>query len=201
MKNKHLANKVKTLRQSKGFSQEKLAENSGLSLRTIQRVENAESYPTGETLKRITQTLNINPEDLIDWTTEENKSYLKMFNLSALFFILFPILGIVIPLVMWISRKDKIKNVKEIGIAIINFQITWTILLIVVTTLNYVFFKEFLDSQNIIDPQYFIKIRHLGLIAPIFMYIGNCIYIILNTFKIDQEKKVYYYPKINFIKN
>ena len=34
------SNKVKTLRISKGWSQEQLSEYSGLSLRTIQRIEN-----------------------------------------------------------------------------------------------------------------------------------------------------------------
>ena len=53
MKNKNLSKKVKELRKRKGFSQEELAENSGLSLRTIQRIENGETEPTGETLKRI----------------------------------------------------------------------------------------------------------------------------------------------------
>lgn len=37
--------KVKILRQQKGFSQEKLVEEAGLSLRTIQRIEKGDSYP------------------------------------------------------------------------------------------------------------------------------------------------------------
>lgn len=40
MKNKILAKKVKELRKRKGYSQEELAEKSGLSLRTVQRIEN-----------------------------------------------------------------------------------------------------------------------------------------------------------------
>lgn len=201
MKNKHLAYKVKSLRQCKGFSQEELAENSGLSLRTVQRVENAESCPTGETLKRISKTLNINPEELIDWTTEENSRYLIIFNLSALFFILFPVLGILVPLVMWISKKDKIKNVKEIGVVIINFQITWTILFFFILVLNYIFFNKIASSQDIISPKYFIEMRNLSFLAPILIYIVNCIFVLLNAFRIHHEKKTYYYPKINFIKN
>ena len=53
MENEKLAQGVKELRKVKGFSQEELAKNSGLSLRTIQRLENGETEPSGETLKRI----------------------------------------------------------------------------------------------------------------------------------------------------
>lgn len=67
MKNENLAQGVKELRKRKGLSQEELSENSGLSLRTIQRVENGETEPTGETLKRISNTLDITPRALIDW--------------------------------------------------------------------------------------------------------------------------------------
>ncbi|MGK0236126.1 MAG: transcriptional regulator with XRE-family HTH domain, partial [Psychroserpens sp.] len=40
LKNKDLAKRVKELRKRNGMSQELLAENSGLSLRTVQRIEN-----------------------------------------------------------------------------------------------------------------------------------------------------------------
>ena len=48
MDNSYLALRVKELRNQKGISQEFLAEESGLSLRTIQRIEKGESNPTGE---------------------------------------------------------------------------------------------------------------------------------------------------------
>lgn len=47
--------------------------------------------------------------------------------LSALGFLFFPILGIIIPLVFWILKKDKIRNVNEVGKAIFNFEMTWCI--------------------------------------------------------------------------
>ncbi len=51
MKDTSLSKKVKELRKRKGFSQEELAEQSGLSLRTIQRIENGESDPTGDSFR------------------------------------------------------------------------------------------------------------------------------------------------------
>lgn len=41
------------------------SEKSGLSLRTIQRIENGESERTGDTLKRLSNALDVNPDELI----------------------------------------------------------------------------------------------------------------------------------------
>jgi transcriptional regulator with XRE-family HTH domain len=51
MNNLHLAQRIKELRNRKGMSQEFLAEESGLSLRTIQRIENSETVPRGDIAK------------------------------------------------------------------------------------------------------------------------------------------------------
>lgn len=58
--------KIKELRESKGLSQEELCEDSGISLRTIQRIENGESVPRGSTLKTIASSLNVSPDLLIN---------------------------------------------------------------------------------------------------------------------------------------
>lgn len=71
MVNEKLAQGVKELRKRKGLSQEDLAEKSGLSLRTIQRVENKETEPTGETLKRISSVLEVGSYELIDWDSDK----------------------------------------------------------------------------------------------------------------------------------
>jgi len=105
MKNSKLSERVTELRNRKGFSQEVLAEDSGLSLRTIQRIENGETTPRGDTLQRIAKGLGVTSEELIDWKLEKNDSYLALLNISALSFIIFPLLGILIPLMMWISQK------------------------------------------------------------------------------------------------
>jgi len=71
MEKEKLAQGVKDLRKRKGLSQDDLAKESGLSLRTIQRVENGESEPTGETLKRISSVINITPDELIYWDRDK----------------------------------------------------------------------------------------------------------------------------------
>ncbi|MEI6140451.1 MAG: helix-turn-helix transcriptional regulator [Mariniphaga sp.] len=66
MENEKIARRVKDNRKLKGLSQEELANKSGLSLRTVQRVENGETEPTGETLKRISAALDVTLNELIE---------------------------------------------------------------------------------------------------------------------------------------
>lgn len=83
-----LSQKIKELRKIKCLSQEELAVQSGVSLRTVQRVENAESTPSGETLKRILTTLGTSYEALIKENITEKPlrtlkgtaEYLHIFN-------------------------------------------------------------------------------------------------------------------------
>ena len=66
MKNLELSKKIKELRTCKGLSQEELSEESGLSLRTIQRIENGETEPRGDSLKKLATSLGASPDELID---------------------------------------------------------------------------------------------------------------------------------------
>jgi transcriptional regulator with XRE-family HTH domain len=65
METKDLGKNLKKLRATRGMSQEYLADESRVSLRTIQRIENNESEPTGETIKRIAIALDV---ELIELT-------------------------------------------------------------------------------------------------------------------------------------
>ncbi len=67
MENQNLAQRVKELRKRKALSQDDLAKNSGLSLRTIQRVENGDTIPTAETLKRLAVVLDVATNELTDY--------------------------------------------------------------------------------------------------------------------------------------
>lgn len=65
METTDLAKNLKELRAVRGMSQEYLADESRVSLRTIQRIENNESEPTGETIKRIANALDVELSKLI----------------------------------------------------------------------------------------------------------------------------------------
>ena len=191
MNKNYLAIKLKELRNQKGMSQGVLADESGLSLRTIQRIENGVTNPTGDSLKRLSSALNVNPDELIDWAIKEDKRYLIFLNLSALTFLFFPMLGILVPFILWTSRKDKIKKINKLGRDLINFEITWTILLFFIP------FSLFLISK--------IGILENLTISIIFavtgcMYLINLIFVLFNTLRLSNEKDVMYYPQIKFLK-
>ena len=183
--------RIKELRKQKGMSQEFLADESGLSLRTIQRIENGETNPTGESLKRLSNALNVNPDELIDWSIKEDKRYLTFLNLSALTFLFFPLLGILVPFILWTSRKGKIKNINKLGKDLINFEITWTLLLFFTPFLWFILSK--------------IGVLEILTLSTIFIVIGvlyfiNLIFILLNTLRISNKKDVIYNPKIKFLR-
>jgi len=191
MSKSELSKKVKELRSRKGLSQEQLAENSGLSLRTIQRIENGETEPRGETLKRLMNALEVAPDDLMDWSIAEDKGFLTAVNLSALGFFVFPLLGILIPLIMWISKKDKLKDINKTGKEILNFQITWNLLVF----MTYIFFMGGVLLMGSLVRNPFILVGIIG-----FLYMYNFVLIIINTVRIYNGNEIKYFPKIRFLR-
>jgi len=191
MTKNHLATKLKALRHQKGMSQEVLAEASGLSLRTIQRIENGDTNPTGDSLKRLANALNVNPDELIDWAIKEDNSYLVYLNLSTLTFLFFPLLGIIVPFMLWTSKKDKIKGINTLGRDLINFEITWIILLFSIP------FSMFLLSKFV-----FLESFSLSNIfaTTVIMYVINILFVLLNTFRISNKRDAKYYPRLTFLK-
>lgn len=77
METKDLAKNLKKLRATRGMSQEYLTDESRVSLRTIQRIENNESEPTGETIKRIAIALDVELTELIGSNSVTETSDLK----------------------------------------------------------------------------------------------------------------------------
>ena len=67
-----LASLVKSRRKEKGYTQSKLAELTGLSLRSIQRIEKAEVFPRDYSLNVIMKVLDIPSSSL---ESEDSKSY------------------------------------------------------------------------------------------------------------------------------
>jgi uncharacterized Tic20 family protein len=140
--------KIKEIRLKKGMSQEELATDSHVSLRTIQRIENNENEPRGKTLQLICETLDINIEELLDYGKHEDYQFLMFFHLSVLAGIFIPIGNIILPLILWMTKKDKIQGLQKIGARLLNFQIVWTLLsylLPVVIVGSQFFNKEFIS--------------------------------------------------------
>ena len=193
-----LADQVKEHRQKKGWSQELLAENAGLSLRTIQRIEGGSTIPRGDTLNKLSYTLEIDKGDFTKPAASNGNSFLANLNFSALSFLLFPILGIILPLLLWISNKEKLANPKP-GKDLINFQITWNILLFIIYFGFYQWTSYKIHNTGEISISLITNHYPYLYIGVGVLYLYNLIFIIYNIYLIKSTTEVNYRPKINFI--
>lgn len=135
-----MKNKVKLLREEKNMTQNELAEKSGLSLRTIQRIE-AGNILKGYTLKTIAKTLETDSENLIFKNENPEIERAKLINLSALSGLIVPFGSIVLPLLLTYKTKDRLN--KEIGKQIVSVQIILSLLLSVIMIICPFFQKIF----------------------------------------------------------
>ncbi|UFK97970.1 helix-turn-helix domain-containing protein [Kaistella faecalis] len=177
-------NKVKYWREKQHLTQHELAEKSGLSLRTVQRIE-AGSPLKGFTLNAIAKALELKPESLFEREEINNTERSKLINLSALAGLVIPFGGIIFPLILTSKTKDFYN--RQLGKKITEIQIILTFLLSV-----------FL----IITP--FIQ-REFQIQKPLFMYglITFCILklgiVIINGMSLNKSQKLSISLKDSFL--
>ncbi|MCE7064543.1 helix-turn-helix domain-containing protein [Dyadobacter sp. CY326] len=183
-----ISDQIRFLRKSKGFSQEALAENAGINLRTLQRIETGNTVPRGETLRLLARALDVSVQELSEFineqpiSTEQDPGFLKLMSLSALTFWFIPFGNILIPLAFWIFKKNKINGVAELGKRIVNFQIIWSVVTYGVAVL--LIFPAFF-GETYIDP-------FLMMPVMLLFFIANTIYIIISTRKISRGQNQVY---------
>jgi transcriptional regulator with XRE-family HTH domain len=125
--------KIRALRKSRGLSQEALAEMAGINLRTLQRIEAGNAIPRGETLRLLAQALDVPIEMFSEIEAappspvREDTGVLKLLNLSALAMWFFPFGNVLLPLALWIYKRNSVASVAEFGKRIVSFQIVWTV--------------------------------------------------------------------------
>ena len=185
--------RLKALREQQNLTQEELSEKSGISARTIQRIETGRE-PKGHTLRVLAKALEIKESDLLHKKPEPEKqpiieekkelqdeafinySTLKLINLSSIPFIIFPPLNILIPLVLMFAMKQKNSLTKHL----ISIQILWTILAPIVFMLG-ISFKP--GNQ-------------LSFLLMIAIALSNLFIILRNAREIDKRQALRY--KLNF---
>ena len=165
-----IGDKIKSIRIQKGLTQEILAEKTSVSTRTIQRIENNEVDPRSYTLEKIADALQIDFKEFSNFqfenTKKEDTQLLALLHLSGLFVLLFP------PILIWLWKKDQIKDIDKHAKDVINFQITMWIYLFAGTLLI---------------------VLIIGIPLLIFLGIFSSIIIVLNTIKV-LNKQPYKYP-------
>ena len=185
---------LKKIREKRNLTQEELAEKSGISVRTIQRIE-AGTTPKGYTLKTLAESLDVSEKDLlasetikeeivideiID-TTEENHSLfnsglIKIINLSSLPFAWLPIANFLLPLLIMLFTKEKSPIVKQIISLQIFLAIISPIIFMLITLLK-------LGSVSV-------------MITMIVLVLTNVYIILRNAYEIDKKQGLRY--KLNF---
>jgi transcriptional regulator with XRE-family HTH domain len=123
-----IGQKIVEIRKRKGLSQEALSDLAKINLRTLQRIEKGETDPLGNTLKSLCNVLEINIEDILDYGKVEHNKFLLFFYLSVLSFIVIPLGNLIVPIVLWIAKRDKIIDLNKQGITLLKFQLIWTLL-------------------------------------------------------------------------
>lgn len=125
------ASKLAAFRKAKGLSQEQLATVSGVSTRTIQRIEKGtvDAHPT--TLKMLADSLDVSLELLMEAeivatkeTEAKGNNALVLFHAAALIGLFFPILNIILPGLLWWFKKDELVIYDNAGRQVINFQLS-----------------------------------------------------------------------------
>lgn len=190
---------LKNIREEQHLTQEELSSSSGISVRTIQRIESG-VVPKGHTLKALAKALQVSESDLlahpavnedtvtlsatVDANTIESQNTLshidipkiKLINLSSILFVLLPPLNVIAPLVL--SRLLKQNN--TVAKQIISLQILWIILAPIVFILGILL--KLGSSFTIV------------LIACIAL--SNVLLILINLAELDRNKRLRF--KLNF---
>ena len=134
--------------EKKYLTQDELAKISGLSVRTIQRIE-AGATPRGHSLTALSLALDMPKEQLTEneGVLSVNYKLIKLINLSSLPFVFIPIANIAVPLLIMYWRKE----VNELTKQVVSVQIIWTILTAVVFLLSPFISKLFFEENQVLS--------------------------------------------------
>ena len=64
----------------------------------------------------------------LDYGNEEEIKYLLFFHFSVISFIIIPLGNIIIPMILWFTKRDKNIALKKQAVDLLIFQILWTLL-------------------------------------------------------------------------
>lgn len=128
MKQPDLGNKIVELRKALSMTQEELAEQTGISTRTIQRIEQGDVTPRLATLKLLSEALDF---DLNGATTNDriDKTVLFFIHLSSIFIFIF------FPIIVLIWNNSMSKTMETEAKRAINFQISYLINILLALTI------------------------------------------------------------------
>ncbi|OUJ70483.1 helix-turn-helix domain-containing protein [Hymenobacter crusticola] len=178
--------KLLTLRQQLHLTQEDLFEKTGISVRTIQRLE-AGTTPKGYTLKALAKGLGVREEELLEneeaVPTSEDMKWLKLINLSALPFMFVPPLNIAAPLLIMYRKQQFTPLTKKV----VTLQLIWTLSAIVLFLI-----------PVILNDWFGIQSKYMMLI-PVGWLLTNTFIILRNAAALDKRQTLCIAPDFSLI--
>lgn len=196
MNQPELGLKVSELRQQKGLTQERLAEQCEVSPRTIQRIECGEVDPRAYTLHCLGEALDFNFDE--ENVANENL-WLTIMHLSSIFSI--PI----IPLLLWSWKKNRSYKIDKQGRQVLNFQITMTLTLFaaLILVVSVPVTLSFLGAAgiNTADGSPIFLLFVMGSTMPLILIGLFCTFQgVVNAMRALSEKPIRYALSIPFVK-
>jgi uncharacterized Tic20 family protein/DNA-binding Xre family transcriptional regulator len=183
-----MTSKLAHYRRKKGLSQEQLAAISGVSARTIQRIESGKVEAHPATLKMLANALEVEmgeltlTEQLPSSPEIKNGDKMKpIFHMLALIGIFFPILNIILPAIFWFFKKDESPVYDLEGRLVVNFQITMSI--------------GFIPSVLLM-----IFVFRVGFPLMLIIYFYTLIMCIINIFRSINKQEAHYPLTYQFLK-
>ncbi len=173
--------KLVEYREILNLTQEELSKKSGISVRTIQRIESGID-PKGFTLKSLAKALDVNQNDLINknnLSSESNSNIVNLINLSSLIVVFIPVASFVLPLIITLIKKQLNSLTKQI----ITIQILWAAIMITVYLIGSIFFVGELG-------------RDIGMLLILLLILANTFVILRNSIELNKKDKLYF--KLNF---
>lgn len=172
-------------RKLKGYTQEELSERTQVTVRTIQRIEKGDVSPHLQTIKLLASALEIEVGDLLPLENpkEENiqKKWLLLLHSIPFLGFVIPFANILLPLFLWIHKRDDNRLYDVQGAKIINFQISMSLLYLI----------SFIALITIEKWGFFLFIAVIPFSVLLMLY---------NIIKVVSTHKCYYPLAIPFIK-
>lgn len=166
------------------LTQEELSKKSGISVRTIQRIESG-IEPKGYTLKALAKAMGIDEEELIqnnEQNNHPNSNIVNLINLSSLLVVFIPIASFILPLVITLIKNQLNTLTKQI----ITIQILWSGIMISVYLIG-----SFISVNELG--------RDIGMGILLFLVFVNAFIILKNSAELNKNNKLFFRLKFNFI--
>ncbi len=189
MEKESIAKNLVYQRKKNGLTQEQLSDRSGVAIRTIQRIESAKVAPHLQTLSLLANSLGLNVQELsLIQVAEEKKNnnvtdikWLTLLHLLPIIGFIIPFANLIIPLILWIYKREGNIQLEEQGRAVINFHATVVIGYMISVLLLVIFFP-------------------VGFPLIILTALYAAILILRNTLRVMNGQSYYYPLSLKFLR-